>query len=1180
MAALQQKGADSTEHQHLPAVHGSADTENVTRAPQVDNRAAEADFSSLVHEIKILRSKVARLERKSLTVKAESDSENPSDSDLDDSSVVDDSSVNDDNGSNDWDSSPPIPKKQRLPYRKARQIDSKVNRVQQKIPQNEVASERKIRGRETFSKNDTTETTPLTLYTISLATSSLRPALNKAWWPEFKKKNSNSVIDVLLGSPEVVWNPWSQFTSKKTNDRKKKLISVPRPPPRVEVEHPGVDPLPERIRINSRLLLSILAEIQNTPSLYGEAESVVFLRPYKLLAYYHQDLQDWYQRLLKKHEQSKEAAPKTPALVDESLEVPPPMVKSQASSEEQQEMQVDENATTTASAEIRAMDSALAQRHMRPLIEFLEVYVLARQTYLEGEACKKVTFHDLWLLFKPGDVVVESSGNQAYRVLSVFTQRHIAIPPWTKMQTANRPPLPPPPPPPQHVMPPPPPPPPLRSRQATLGPDSRFYGENPHLPSDPRFYAGDDKPFVMSCVHIDTDGDSVGPVQQRFEVQAYEGEKLITDLPLYPLRFRTTPIRFSKDNLDTTSSLLTVREQLVERGKRFMELTTIRHVYYAGPAYKSRNILDGQMVIDNSEVFLMDARRRRPIFKTSLDATPPTPPDVQLTVCSADCCADDTVWNDTNLDLRRNKEYHHRLLPLSRNEVPPLIVQERLLSALKKEPEKLAIEDDDYIVMSDRVFGFALRSRKWTELDLAYISEVRYQLDEPSTAAASKRNKLTKTSFDELVLPPGHRKLILSLVAQHFRDEEHHDVDIFRGKGKGLILLLHGAPGVGKTSTAEGVAEAFRKPLLQITCGDLGSTAKEVEEALERNFALASRWDCVLLLDEADVFLASRSKASSGADLNRNALVAVFLRVLEYYTGILFLTTNRIGDFDEAFASRIHVSLKYPALDRDSTKKILALNIRIITERFKKNGRMIEVDEMGIGAAVLGYWDKHEKARLNGRQIRNACQTAVALAEFEAQGGSHETILDPDATVQLESTHFDIVFNAYLEFNRYLKAIHGTFQDEHAGEMGWRAAERNAQAVMTSSAQPPKTRAHPSSFPGRDLYPQNAQNPVSKWQEDQDPSLQRFNQRARPSHEHEHHSSPGPASRNIVSSSHEYPMAVMRGEERFPSTGSAERGVWEGAHETIAGHNAPYPARQHNAGPQIQHHEQYQGNDN
>lgn len=52
--------------------------------------------------------------------------------------------------------------------------------------------------------------------------------------------------------------------------------------------------------------------------------------------------------------------------------------------------------------------------------------------------------------------------------------------------------------------------------------------------------------------------------------------------------------------------------------------------------------------------------------------------------------------------------------------------------------------------------------------------------------------------------------------------------------------------------------------------GDLGTTASEVEESLERNFALANRWGCILLLDEADVFLAQRNKE----DFIRNGLVA------------------------------------------------------------------------------------------------------------------------------------------------------------------------------------------------------------------------------------------------------------------------------------------------------------------
>ena len=72
-----------------------------------------------------------------------------------------------------------------------------------------------------------------------------------------------------------------------------------------------------------------------------------------------------------------------------------------------------------------------------------------------------------------------------------------------------------------------------------------------------------------------------------------------------------------------------------------------------------------------------------------------------------------------------------------------------------------------------------------------------------------------------------------------------------------------------------------------------GETADDVESRLEEHFQLAHRWGCILLLDEADVFLEARSKT----DLKRNAIVSVFLRLLEFYPGILFLTTNRGGCF-------------------------------------------------------------------------------------------------------------------------------------------------------------------------------------------------------------------------------------------------------------------------------------------
>lgn len=89
-------------------------------------------------------------------------------------------------------------------------------------------------------------------------------------------------------------------------------------------------------------------------------------------------------------------------------------------------------------------------------------------------------------------------------------------------------------------------------------------------------------------------------------------------------------------------------------------------------------------------------------------------------------------------------------------------------------------------------------------------------------------------SFRELVLPSRHKRIVEALVRTHSRglhpvesaqggeDVDRRD-DLVRGKGKGVILLLHGVPGVGKTSTAECVAEYTKRPLFSLTCGEWAS---------------------------------------------------------------------------------------------------------------------------------------------------------------------------------------------------------------------------------------------------------------------------------------------------------------------------------------------------------------------
>lgn len=90
-----------------------------------------------------------------------------------------------------------------------------------------------------------------------------------------------------------------------------------------------------------------------------------------------------------------------------------------------------------------------------------------------------------------------------------------------------------------------------------------------------------------------------------------------------------------------------------------------------------------------------------------------------------------------------------------------------------------------------------------------------------------------------------------------------------------------------------------------------------LEEQLSTIFRLAHHWKAILLLDEADVFVQSRSSNNP-----HNALVSVFLRTLEYYRGIMILTTNRVKDIDDAIQSRISVALHYGPLGLDTRKTI------------------------------------------------------------------------------------------------------------------------------------------------------------------------------------------------------------------------------------------------------------------
>jgi len=166
---------------------------------------------------------------------------------------------------------------------------------------------------------------------------------------------------------------------------------------------------------------------------------------------------------------------------------------------------------------------------------------------------------------------------------------------------------------------------------------------------------------------------------------------------------------------------------------------------------------------------------------------------------------------------------------------------------------------------------------------------------------------------EKLVLPDSHRDLIDILTS----DLEVLVDDIVEGKSGGTIILCQGAPGLGKTLTAEVYSEVVGKPLYRVHSGQLGITAESVEANLSTILQRAARWDAIMLLDEADVYIRCRDN-----DLQHNAIVAEFLRTLEYFDGLLFMTTNRDDDVDDAILSRCIATIKYEVPPRDAAIRL------------------------------------------------------------------------------------------------------------------------------------------------------------------------------------------------------------------------------------------------------------------
>lgn len=487
--------------------------------------------------------------------------------------------------------------------------------------------------------------------------------------------------------------------------------------------------------------------------------------------------------------------------------------------------------------------------------------------------------------------------------------------------------------------------------------------------------------YTVECWNIRFGNGKLRRVMNSFTVRSFPGEQAIHSLNIIPAAF-------FPENMQPTGDL-TMTEKQIQLGKSYWDLSK-------RPSYKD---YDGQLIdkdccltgtvsgrvivdADGYERFVNlgpDGHRRRGPPPPGRAGMPPPPKD-QLPRFGPRCsCKPCSKQGD-------------------REETGPFADFEDLDPNQDRPPRN----SDYFIVLSPDIPAFILSERRWGHVSVENLNDV----------------KSDREAFKYLVLDDEIKLTVKALIGKFASADGKVSPwpnDFVKNKGEGRIFLLHGSPGVGKTCTAECVAELTHRPLLSLTSGDISTSmsSSSVERNLHYFLQLGERYGALVLLDEADVYLEERRTK----DLHRNGLVSIFLRALEYYRGVLFLTTNRVEAFDTAFTSRIHVALHYKKLTDEDRLRI-----------WQNNFDRLERDSSGkayvsLNARDYAYESDDVRAlKWNGREIRNALQTAVALAETEAMDDGLEK-------VNVTEKHIKAVVKMSKGFKDFLRRRRGWDED-------------------------------------------------------------------------------------------------------------------------------------------------------
>jgi len=368
----------------------------------------------------------------------------------------------------------------------------------------------------------------------------------------------------------------------------------------------------------------------------------------------------------------------------------------------------------------------------------------------------------------------------------------------------------------------------------------------------------------LTCWSVNYDGEVFGRVWSTHEIFPFMGTKEIASLDLVPEKFLT--------------DVANIQSTLRARGEQFFGLQGQNYREYTGEVW-SQNASEetSRVMVDH---LTYQRRRNWPISingkkgpatavsknwrdnKFSYERNPPLPrayndwdydPRSMPAPRKVRRHARDEIGRDYSPDRDCDEDASFEGQYLRFNcDRPPLRADSKFkqydIVEADSRPDGLLL-----LLCPQQVHGYSFRDKVWKSFNVTQLKLVNFR----------------KNAWNRLVLDEEYKDIVQAMVASYV-DKTADLGDLVAGKGAGLVALLHGPPGTGKTLTAECVAESFGKPLYQVTCGDIGTQAGQLEHRLEEIFDYATTWGAILLLDEADVFLQERDYVH----LERNALVS------------------------------------------------------------------------------------------------------------------------------------------------------------------------------------------------------------------------------------------------------------------------------------------------------------------